>query len=105
MNTTVDMEKIYTQFKEKLGCEFDYHIYGQEDTMKLLCNVIYDTAKIKDEEFTRKHYKIEDKMIFVTSTIGMASYPSDTKDYDDLFQMADKISNFHSSKTRTVRGR
>ena len=48
------VEKIYDQFKEKLGCEFDYHIYGQEDTIKLLCNVIYDVAKIQDEEFTRR---------------------------------------------------
>lgn len=48
------VEKIYEQFKEKLGCEFDYHIYNQEDTVKLLCNVIYDVAKINDEEFTRR---------------------------------------------------
>ena len=48
------VEKIYNSFKDKLGCEFDYHIYGQEDTMKLLCNVIYDVAKINDEEFTRR---------------------------------------------------
>lgn len=48
------VEKIYDQFKEKLGCEFDYHIYSQEDTIKLLCNVIYDVAKIQDEEFTRR---------------------------------------------------
>lgn len=48
------VEKIYDQFKEKLGCEFDYHIYNQEDTIKLLCNVIYDVAKINDEEFTRR---------------------------------------------------
>ena len=48
------VDKIYNQFKEKLGCEFDYHIYGQEDTIKLLCNVIYDVAKINDEEFTRR---------------------------------------------------
>ena len=48
------VEKIYDQFKEKLGCEFDYHIYNQEDTVKLLCNVIYDVAKINDEEFTRR---------------------------------------------------
>ena len=48
------VEKIYDQFKEKLGCEFDYHIYNQEDTIKLLCNVIYDVAKIQDEEFTRR---------------------------------------------------
>ena len=48
------VEKIFAKFKETLGCEFDYHIYGQEDTIKLLCNVIYDVAKINDENFTRR---------------------------------------------------
>ena len=48
------VEKIYNQFKEKLGCEFNYHIYGQEDTVKMLSNIIYDVAKINDEEFTRR---------------------------------------------------
>jgi hypothetical protein len=48
------VEKIYNQFKEKLGCEFDYHIYNEEDAVKLLCNVIYDVAKINDENFTRR---------------------------------------------------
>jgi len=48
------VEKIYNQFKDKLGCEFDYHIYGQEDTIKMLCNVIYDVAKINDDNFTRR---------------------------------------------------
>ena len=46
--------KIYNAFKEKLGCEFDYHIYNDNDAMILLSNTIYDVAKIKDEEFTRK---------------------------------------------------
>lgn len=46
--------KIYNAFKERLGCEFDYHIYYDKDAMILLSNVIYDVAKIKDEEFTRK---------------------------------------------------
>lgn len=48
------VEKIYDQFKEKLGCEFDYHIYNQEDTIKMLSNIIYDVAKINDDDFTRR---------------------------------------------------
>ena len=48
------VEKIYTTFKNKLGCEFDYHIYSNDDAMKILCNVIYDVANIKDDEFTRR---------------------------------------------------
>ena len=48
------VEKIYDKFKELLGCEFDYHIFGNDDSIKMLCNVIYDVAKINDEEFTRR---------------------------------------------------
>lgn len=48
------VEKIYNEFKSRLGCEFNYHIYSQEDSMKLLCNVIYDVAKINDDEFTKR---------------------------------------------------
>lgn len=48
------VEKIYEEFKHRLGCEFDYHIYSNEDAMKMLCNIIYDIAKIKDENFTRR---------------------------------------------------
>ena len=48
------VEKIYDKFKELLGCEFDYHIFGNDDTIKMLCNVIYDVAKINDEEFTKR---------------------------------------------------
>ena len=48
------VEKIYEKFKELLGCEFDYHIFSNEDSIKMLCNVIYDVAKINDEEFTRR---------------------------------------------------
>lgn len=48
------VEKIYNNFKDKLGCEFDYHIYYNEDAMKILSNVIYDIANIKDDEFTKR---------------------------------------------------
>ena len=48
------VEKIYNAFKEKLGCEFDYHIYSNEDAMKILCNIIYEVANIKDDEFTKR---------------------------------------------------
>ena len=48
------VKKIYDTFKGKLGCEFDYHIYSNDDVMKMLCNIIYEIAKIKDEEFTKR---------------------------------------------------
>lgn len=51
---TKTAEKIYNTFKAKLGCEFDYHIYYNEDAMKMLCNIIYEIVKINDEEFTKR---------------------------------------------------
>ena len=48
------VKKIYDTFKGKLGCEFDYHIYTNDDVMKMLCNIIYEIAKIKDDEFTKR---------------------------------------------------
>lgn len=48
------VEKIYNEFKLRLGCDFNYTVYYEEDAMKLLCNVIYDVAKINDDEFTRR---------------------------------------------------
>ena len=48
------VKKIYDTFKGKLGCEFDYHIYSNDDVMKMLCNIIYEIGKIKDEEFTKR---------------------------------------------------
>lgn len=48
------VEKIYNKFKEELGCEFNYQVYNQDDSIKLLCNVIYNIAKINDPEFTRR---------------------------------------------------
>ena len=74
------VEKIYNQFKEKLGCEFDYHIYNQEDAIKLLCNVIYDVAKINDENFTRRmlfeNIKTNTSLVSLTSE----SIPEDVLD-------------------------
>lgn len=48
------VEKIYNTFLDRLGCSFNYNIYSQDDTIKLLCNVIYDVVKINDENFTRR---------------------------------------------------
>ena len=74
------VEKIFNKFKETLGCEFDYHIYGQDDTIKLLCNVIYDVAKINDENFTRRmlleNIKTNASLVALTSE----SIPQDVQD-------------------------
>jgi hypothetical protein len=48
------VKKIYDTFKGKLGCQFDYRIYSNDDAMKMLCNIIYEVAKINDEEFTKR---------------------------------------------------
>lgn len=46
--------KIYEEFVKRLGCRFNYTIYSNDDAMKMLCNVIYEVAKIKDENFTKR---------------------------------------------------
>ena len=64
------VDKIYDTFKGKLGCEFDYHIYSNDDVMKMLCNIIYEIAKIKDDEFTKRmlleNIKTNTKLVALT---------------------------------------
>lgn len=73
------VEKIYDEFKKRLGCDFDYHIYCQEDSMKLLCNVIYDIAKINDEEFTRRMLVENIKTNVSLVSLTDESIPDDVK--------------------------
>ena len=71
------VKKIYDTFKGKLGCEFDYHIYSNDDVMKMLCNIIYEIAKIKDDEFTKRmlleNIKVNTRLVALTDE----SIPSD----------------------------
>ena len=71
------VKKIYDTFKGKLGCEFDYHIYSNDDVMKMLCNIIYEIAKIKDDEFTKRmlfeNIRTNTKLVALTDE----SIPSD----------------------------
>jgi len=90
------VEKIYSQFKEKLGCEFDYHIYNQEDTIKLLCNIIYDVAKINDEEFTRR-------MLFenIKTNTSLVSLTNESIPEDVIQNMSVDI-DFENTKNPTI---
>ena len=90
------VEKIYNQFKEKLGCEFDYHIYNQEDTIKLLCNVIYDVAKINDDEFTRR-------MLFenIKTNTSLVSLTNESIP-DDVMQNMSLDIDIENSKNPTI---
>ena len=47
------VNKVYEKFKQLLDCDFDYHIYSNEDILNILSNIIYDMAKIKDDDFTK----------------------------------------------------
>ena len=71
------VKKIYDTFKGKLGCDFDYHIYSNDDVMKMLCNIIYEIAKIKDDEFTKRmlleNIRTNTKLVALTEE----SIPSD----------------------------
>ena len=78
--------KIYNAFKEKLGCEFDYHIYNDNDAMILLSNTIYDVAKIKDEEFTRKML-IEN----IKTNVSLVSLTKESIPEDLVSNMTDNI--------------
>jgi diguanylate cyclase (GGDEF)-like protein len=55
------------------------------DEKKDFCVGLYE-----DERLLRRQYRIDDEMIFVTATIGMATYPFNTTDHDELFEMVDK---------------
>lgn len=77
---TKTVEKIYNTFKDKLGCEFNYTIYSNDDAMKMLCNVIYEVANIKDDEFTKRmlfeNIKTNTSLVSLTSE----SIPEDLVD-------------------------
>lgn len=82
------VEKIYDEFRKRLGCDFDYHIYRQEGSMKLLCNVIYDVVKINDEEFTRR-------MLFenIKTNVSLVSLTDETIPADVMESMDVNILN------------
>jgi 5'-3' exonuclease len=84
--------KIYETFKGKLGCDFDYHIYSNDDVMKILCNIIYEIAKIKDDEFTKRmlleNIKTNTKLVALTDE----SIPLDV--------VGNMIENINEEKTK-----
>ena len=88
------VEKIYDTFKGKLGCEFDYHIYSNDDVMKMLCNIIYEIGKIKDDEFTKRmlleNIRTNTKLVALTDE----SIPSDVID-----NMIENINEERSKKS------
>ena len=86
------VDKIYQNFKNKLGCEFNYHIYSNEDAMKILCNTIYETANIKDDEFTKRMLFENIKTNTSLVSLTVESIPEEV--------MADMLSNIESEKEK-----
>jgi hypothetical protein len=86
------VKKIYDTFKGKLGCEFDYHIYSNDDVMKMLCNIIYEIAKIKDDEFTKR-------MLFenIRTNTRLVALTDESIPYDVIENM---IENINEEKTK-----
>ena len=86
------VKKIYDTFKGKLGCEFDYHIYSNDDVMKMLCNIIYEIGKIKDDEFTKRmlleNIRTNTRLVALTDE----SIPSDV--------IENMIANINEEKTK-----
>ena len=51
----------------------------------------YIEGMLNDGGFVRKKVKISDNIkLYITATVGCASFPNDAKTYDDLFRIADK---------------
>ena len=94
---TKTVEKIYQTFKDKLGCEFDYHVYSNDDAMKMLCNIIYEIANIKDEEFTRR-------MLFenIKTNTSLVSLTSESIPEDVLGNMYVNIDNEKQKKNLII---
>ena len=88
------VEKIYDAFKEKLGCEFDYHIYSNDDAMKMLCNIIYEIGKIKDDEFTKRMLLENIRTNTILVALTDESIPSDVID-----NMIENINEERSKKS------
>ena len=53
-----------------------------------------------NERVLRKHYMINKNDIFLTGTLGCATYPDDAKSFDELFLMCDKTLYRGKSKGR-----
>ncbi len=65
------------------------------DEKKNWCNQMYEM-----DNLFRKIYNLSTKQFFVTSTTGMATYPYDADNYDDLFGLLDKCLYRGKSKGR-----
>ena len=51
---TKTVGKIYEAFKNVVKCDFNYKIFLDVETLKVITNVIYDVAKINDDEFSKR---------------------------------------------------
>ena len=65
------------------------------DDKKRFCRELFGSFKV-----LRRMYKITNYDLFITGTAGMASFPLDTDNYDELFEMIDKTLYRGKSKGR-----
>lgn len=59
------------------------------------CEALYEKDTV-----LKRTYKLSTRDIFVTGTLGMATYPKDAKDYNELFSLIDKTLYRGKSKGR-----
>ena len=59
------------------------------------CEALYEKDTV-----LKRTYKLSTRDIFVTGTLGVATYPKDAKDYDELFSLIDKTLYRGKSKGR-----
>ena len=79
---------------------------GDEYLFVNLRDIVYDQKKqfCKDMfaggKVIRRMFRVEEYELFVTATAGIATFPADAKDYDELFSVADKALYFGKRKGR-----
>ena len=78
---------------------------GDEMLIVNLRDTTYDACKayfmgIYDGSVLRKNIQLEDCNPFITGTVGCAIYPTDARNYDDLFELIDKTLYRGKSKGR-----
>ena len=56
------------------------------DDNKKWCDVLYETDSV-----LKKNYPIPGNELYVTGTVGIATYPVDVQSYDELFSLIDKL--------------
>lgn len=91
------LEKFGTTLAEYIGDRGLVGRYGGDEFVIIMENFegydeihTYIKNLVSSKTVVRRNYKCEDEDIFLTATFGLAGYPNDADNYDELFIKADK---------------